>query len=265
MKYIILDTETTSTLDDRKITQLGFLVLDESFEIIEKFEANGFAEEKYFDIDAMAATGITPEMVKDCSPIERRTLWGKLESLNVPENVIIAHNSDFDMIALKNHGFENKMQVVDSYSISKHLRGEIINGKVQKHSLQYMRYFYKTYLIEHREGYNISAHNAISDCISLYYVIKEVFINGYDKSIQELIELSKKKYYDKYMYVGKRYNAWNDMRDGKEPVTLEWIANNDRSYLQYILSNFTNLREDYQRSFVHYLTKSEQDDDGLPF
>ncbi|WP_024787564.1 MULTISPECIES: 3'-5' exonuclease [unclassified Lebetimonas] len=237
MKIIILDTETTGNREEDKIIQLSFLVMNRNLEIEEIHDtlANPGIP---ISFEAMAVHHITNEMIEDKPKLKFTDVYKRLKELNSPENVVVIHNAEFDLEMLKKEGFNPFFQVIDTFRILKHLIKE------SKYSLQYNRYALGLYKKEKEicEKYNIkiNAHDALGDVVVLGLLL-QYLVKEFDKTVDELIELTKKPVlYDKF-YQGKY--KYENIRD---------ILIKDPDYIEYMLS-LTDLDPDVKYSIEHHL------------
>ena len=82
----------------------------------------------------MAVHHITNEMVEDKPLLKHTQAYKRLKELNSAENMVVIHNSKFDLDMLEKEGFNSFFKLTDTFRILKHL---IPQGKF---SLQYNRY-----------------------------------------------------------------------------------------------------------------------------
>ncbi|WP_024789718.1 3'-5' exonuclease [Lebetimonas sp. JH292] len=237
MKIIILDTETTGNREEDKIIQLSFLVMNRNLEIEEIHDtlANPGIP---ISFEAMAVHHITNEMIEDKPKLKFTDVYKRLKELNSPENVVVIHNAEFDLEMLKKEGFNPFFQVIDTFRILKHLIKE------SKYSLQYNRYALGLYKKEkdicEKYDIKINAHDALGDVVVLGLLL-QYLVKEFDKTVDELIELTKKPVlYDKF-YQGKY--KYENIRD---------ILIKDPDYIEYMLS-LTDLDPDVKYSIEHHL------------
>ena len=237
MKIIILDTETTGNKEEDRICQLSYLVINENLEIEEIY--NELVKPPVdIKFEAMAVHHITPEMVENKPKLKFTKAFKRLKELNSPENLIVIHNSKFDLDMLKKEDFNPFFKLIDTFRVLKHLLPE------GKFSLQYNRYALGLYKQEKEicEKYNlqINAHDALGDVIVLYLLFRYI-VNNLQKNFDELIELTKKPVlYDKF-YQGKY--KYEKIRD---------ILIKDPDYIEYMLS-LTDLDPDVKYSIEKHL------------
>ena len=243
MKIIILDTETTGNKKEDRICQLSYLVVNENLEI-EEIHNELVKPPVDIKFDAMAVHHITPEMIEDKPKIKYTTAFQRLKELNSPENLIVIHNSEFDLEMLKKEDFNSFFKSIDTFRILKHLLPE------GKFSLQYNRYALGLYKKEKeictKYDIQINAHDALGDVIVLYLLL-EYIIKNLDKNFNELIELTKKPVlYDKF-YKGK-YKF--------EKIKDVLIKHPD--YIEYMLS-LSDIDPDVKYSIEHFLENLEEE------
>jgi len=237
MKTIILDTETTGNKDEDRICQLSYLVVNEDFEI-EEIHNELVKPPVDIKFEAMAVHHITPEMVENAPKIKHTKAFKRLKELNSSENLLVIHNAPFDLEMLKKEDFNSFFKLIDTNRVLRHLNPE------GKFSLQYNRYALGLYKKEKKlsQKYNIeiNAHDALGDVIVLY-LLYEYIRKDLNKSIDELLELTKKPVlYDKF-YQGKY--KFEKIKD---------VLIKDPDYIEYMLS-LADLDPDVKYSIEHHL------------
>ena len=242
MKIIILDTETTGNKEEDRICQLSYLVMNENLEI-EEIHNELVKPSLPISYEAMAVHHITNEMVEDKPQIKHTDAYKRLKELNSPENLIVIHNAKFDLDMLKKEGFNSFFKLIDTFRILKHLLPE------GKFSLQYNRYALGLYKKEKDicKKYNIeiNAHDALGDVIVLGLLF-EYIVRNFDKSIEELIDLTKKPVLHDKFYQGKY--KFEKIKD---------ILIKDPDYIEYMLS-LTDLDPDVKYSIEHHLENLDE-------
>ena len=120
MGYILLDTETTGLLEEDRICQLCYGILDDNLEHFELFDA--FVKPPVdIKFQTMAIHHITREMVKDKPSCQESDIFQKLLTLNVPQHIMVIHNAKFDLDMLQKEGFELQTPLIDTFRCAKHL------------------------------------------------------------------------------------------------------------------------------------------------
>lgn len=243
-KYILLDTETTGASEQDRIIQLGYMVLDDKkVEVYNEF----CSSEVPISIGAMETHGITPEMIENKPTCQELPSFHKLKELNKEENFLIIHNAPFDLGMLQKEGFENKMQLIDTLRVAKHLLPD-----EEAHRLQYFRYKMQLYKQEEAEakklGITIKAHDAIGDVLTLKLLLSELrklIQKQYpdQNSVAKMVELTQTPILIKRFRFGK-YKS-------KE---IKEVAQNDRGYLEWMLNNMENMDEDLRYSLNYFLS-----------
>ena len=229
MKFIILDTETTGVEEEDRIIQLSYLVTDEDGNILEVYD-NLCMAPLPIKFDSMAIHHITPEMIEGKPACVDTEAFRRLNELNMPENVLIIQNAEFDEAMLAKEGFVSRMKLIDTYRI---LRKKY--PLQTPHGLQHKRYELGLYkkepaLIE-RLGVTVRAHDALGDVVVLKLFLDHLLT---EQELHEMIELCSGPIMLDIMTFGKH--------KGK---TFEEIALNDRNSLQYMIDTFdldTDLR-----------------------
>ena len=237
-KYILLDTETTGAGEKDRIIQLGYLVLEgANTEVYNDFCSSDVP----ISYQAMEVHGITPEMIEGKPKCTEIPAYNKLLELNSPENYLIIHNAPFDVGMLEKEGFENKMQLIDTLRVAKHLLPD-----EEGHRLQYFRYrmgFYKREEEEAKKlGIEVKAHDAIGDVLVLKLLLSELrklVMQKFpgEESVAKMVELTKTP-----IFIEKfRFGKYKDK-------TLKEVAMQDPGYLQWMLNKMENLDADLRYS-----------------
>jgi exodeoxyribonuclease X len=242
MKIVILDTETTGNKENDRICQLSYLVLNENLEI-EEIHNELVKPPVPISYEAMAVHHITNEMVENKPSLKHTNAYKRLKELNEANNYIVIHNAKFDLDMLKKEGFNSFFKLIDTFRVLKHL---IPEGKF---SLQYNRYALGLYKKEPQicEKYNIkiSAHDALGDVIVLHLLF-EYIINTYEKTFDELVNLTKKPVLYEKFYQGK-YKF----------EKIKEVLIKDPDYIEYMLS-LTDLDADVKYSIEHHLENLDE-------
>lgn len=242
MKIIILDTETTGTLEEDRICQLSYLVLNEKSEI-EEVHDDLCTPPLAMKYDAMAIHHITPEMLEGKPTCQETKAFKRLNELNTSENLIVIQNAKFDLDMLAKEGFTSKMQLIDTFRV---LRAKYPLDT--PHGLQYKRYQLGLYKHEQaiidKLGVEVKAHDALGDVI--------VLKNLYDHLLTEqdqhaMMTLCSSPITLEYMPFGKH--------KGKR---FEELALSERSSLEYMLKSF-DLDIDLLHTFNYYLEATKND------
>ncbi len=244
-KYILLDTETTGAGENDRIIQLGYLVLDgANTEVYNEFCSSDVP----ISYGAMEVHGITPEMIEGKPKCTDLKAYNKLLELNTPQNYLIIHNAPFDVGMLEKEGFENKMQLIDTLRVAKHLLPD-----EEGHRLQYFRYRMGLYKREGEEakrlGIEVKAHDAIGDVLVLKLLLSELrklVMQKFpgEESVAKMVELTKTPIFVEKFRFGKY--------KGK---TIQEVALQDRGYLEWMLNKMENLDDDLRYSINKVLEK----------
>jgi len=234
MKIVILDTETTGTETEDRICQLSYLVADENGEVTQIHDAlcTPPLPVKY---DAMAVHHITPEMLEGTPPCIETDAYARLQELNTPENILVIHNAQFDLEMLAKEGFENRMQVLDTYRILR-------KAEPGKTGLQYKRYELGLYRLEEpfarQHKIQIRAHDALGDVVVLKFLLDHL---RQKQNLEEMAATCAKPILLEIMPFGRHMGE-----------RIEEVATNSRNDLQYMLDTF-DLDEDLRYSFGYWM------------
>ena len=226
--FIYLDTETTGNGPDDRLCQIAF-----------KPEggpaASGlFNPGRPISIDAMVVHHITEKMVQDKPPFQGSDEHAKLQELvSDINNVIVAHNAQFDMQMLQMEGIYTQ-RVICTLKLARYLDK---NGVIPKYNLQYLRYFLGLEV-------DAKAHDALGDIMILEDLFRRLNAkfreNGKLKDpVQEMINISNNPVLIARMPFGKH----NGMLISEVP----------RDYLEWLSG--TELDEDMAYTVKHYLVK----------
>ena len=241
LKIIILDTETTGTLEEDRIIQLSYIVVNMDG-VIEEVHDDFCTAPLEIKFDAMAVHHITPEVLigeKDCVQTKA---FARLNELNTSENLMVIQNAKFDLDMLAKEGFTLHMQLIDTFRI---LRAKYPLDT--PHGLQYKRYQWGLYkneqaLIE-QLGIEIKAHDALGDVI----VLKSLFDRlASEQNLQEMVTLCSQPMLLDVLTFGKH--------KGKR---FDYLAINERGALQFMLDKFTDLDDDMRHTINYHLEVSK--------
>jgi len=234
---IFLDLETTGLEDIDKVCSIGLIALDNNALHVEYELVN---EGKKISSKASSINHITNEMLKDKVKLTNTKAYKFLEKHNNENTTIVAHNVKYDLKMLSMSGFKYMGDVIDTLRCTKHLIPEC-----EQFSLQFLRYELKLYKLENQEAstcniQNLSAHNAISDALHvklLYEYLLDI------STCRELVELSSKNVLIQKFEFGKYSGRY-----------IEEISMCDRSYLEWMLGNISDLDEDLRYSIEYYIS-----------
>ena len=166
--FIFLDTETTGNGPDDRLCQIAFK--PENGEAVSGL----FNPGKPISIDAMVVHHITEKMVQDKPPFQESDAYAKLQELvSDINNVIVAHNAQFDMKILQMEGISTQ-RVICTLKLARYLDK---NGVIPKYNLQYLRYYLGLEI-------EATAHDALGDIL----VLEKLFsrLNTKSQTIQDL-------------------------------------------------------------------------------
>ena len=223
--FIYLDTETTGTGPADRLCQIAF-----------KTEEDAAVDELFnpglpITVDAMTVHHITNEMVRDKPPFRNSDAWRKLQDLvNSDGNVMVAHNTAFDVDMLRKEGIEPK-SVICTLKLARYFDKD---GVIPKYGLQYLRYYLKL---------NVDAlpHTALGDILVLEALFNRIHTKAAVEfgqyAVSKMIEISIKPVLYRRMPFGKHKGL------KMEEVPLD--------YLQWLSG--TDLEEDLRYTIEQYL------------
>lgn len=243
---IFLDTETTWILKDASnnvisngdLIQLAYRKIQNSTQTDNNIFVN---TDTKIEIWAMATHGIYPDLLKAKS---NNTYVSDIDiDKNIfSEDVLIAHNSDFDISVLEKSWFQCSRQVIDTLKVAKILLSEGIFHKTMPHdpeyvNMQYLRYYFKHYeILDAQWNPEVTtAHDAFWDVVVLQKVFESMFtiiqsqLNlSDDDTLETMIEMSKKEFLliSKMAFWKYRWQTFEEVSK-KDPGYLQWIMDSD--------------------------------------
>ena len=177
--FIFLDTETTGNGPDDRLCQIAFKP-ENGPAVCELFNPG-----KPISIDAMAIHHITEKMVADKPPFKESDEYVELKKLvSDINNVIVAHNAQFDMQMLQKEGIFTQ-RTICTLKLARYLDK---NGVIPKYNLQYLRYFLGLEI-------EAKAHDALGDILVLEGLFSRLHAKFQENDklmdpVQEMIHIS---------------------------------------------------------------------------
>jgi len=233
-KLIFLDTETTGNdlLADR-LVQISY---SHSGKLISEF----FKAPVPISIKAQSITHITNKMIGDKKPFSQSEMKKELEAL-LKENIIVAHNAQFDLAMLAHEGLVAP-KFICTLKIARFLDEE---EKIDEYNLQFLRYYFELDI-------KADAHSAQGDVLVLEAVFKKLYDrmvethNDHKTVINKMIEMSSSPFLFRTFNFGKH--------KGKK---VEDVAKFDKPYLEWLLVQKTQNQgeEDWIYTLKHYLSR----------
>ena len=230
---LYLDLETTGLEEADRVCALGLILKDvNSTEVYENY----VKPTRKIRTEAMAVHHITNEMIKEAPSFNASEIVQLLNEYNSEENILVAHNINFELLMLAKEGLFWKGGVIDTLKCSRHLIEEI-----DRFSLQFLRYELGVYKDEKKEAKSLDlklqAHSALSDAFHVKLLHK--YLNDMQDD-EGLMTLSMEPVLIKKFAFGKYKDHY-----------LEEVSLTDKGYLQWLLSQ--NVDEDLEYSIKHYL------------
>lgn len=225
MKYIVADTETTSAADDRGIVELGWIELDENWNILETVESL-IDPQKPISPAASGVHGLTYDDVKDSPTLDEfftdPSCYGK--RLQGPVT-LIGHRIGFDRPAFEPY-IDGEIFELDTLRYVRLLYPDADN-----HQLSTMKFMLN---LPKDAG---AAHRVLADVMVTYHLAKHI-AQTMNLTLPQLAEHAKHPMVVKTMPFGKHKG---------EPITSV-----PRSYLRWMVSN-TQLDIDTQHTINEIL------------
>jgi len=225
---VFLDTETTGLEEQDRICSLGIIVEDKThYELIKS--------PRKIRSESSAIHHLTNEMLKDKKVFKESEIYKTLQEYNNVENILITHNTPFDLKMLQKEGFVWQGAIIDTLKCVRHLIPEC-----EQFSLQYLRYELKLYKLENGDlGITPQAHNALSDALHVK-LLYEYLLDM--TSLEKLQDLTMESVLISKFSFGKYKGHY-----------IEEIAMNDASYLHWMLNNMSDIDEDLHYSLEYWL------------
>ncbi len=234
-KYVFLDLETTGLESKDRICELALIVEGEDSDMLSHDLCKS---PKKISKEAMSIHHITNEMVSNSPLCDATGTYELLQECNVEENLLIAHNVNFDLSMLEKEGFHCKMGVVDTLRCVKALIPEC-----EKFNLQFLRYELNLYKEENalaeEMGVELNAHRALSDCLHLKLLWKTLLQYA---TVSQLIEISANPVLLQKLPFGKYAGRY-----------IEEICELDRGYLHWMIENIEDMDDDVRYSIRHHM------------
>ncbi len=222
--FIFLDTETTGKEAEDRLCQLAYKT-ETGTPVNELFNPG-----RPISVEAMSINHITNEMVKDKPSFKGTETWQELQELLRSENnILVAHNAQFDVEMLKKEDIAPQ-KFICTLKLARYLDKD---GVIPLFNLQYLRYYL---------GLNVEAqpHSAIGDIMVLEALFQRIHAKAVDEfgdeTTEKMVEISKSPVLIRRMPFGKHKGQKMD----KVP----------RDYLEWLLT--TDLDEDLEYSVKHY-------------
>ena len=234
-KLLFLDLETSGLEEKDRICELAVILKDEKKS---SFFTNLCKSKKKISNGAMALHHITNEMIRNEPTCENTEVYKCLLEHNEQENILVAHNLQFDLKMLEKEGFKCHMSIIDTLRCVKSLIPECENFR-----LQFLRYelgLYKNEEIRAKEmGIELSAHRALSDAFHLQLLFET--LQDY-ATLSQLIDISASPVLLEKFSFGKYSGRY-----------IEEIVSLDNSYIQWMLTSIEEMDEDLAYSLKYYL------------
>lgn len=233
-KILFLDLHTTGREEKDRICEIALI-----FEDGNKLQASHSLckSPKKIGTEAMSLHHITNEMIKDSPSCQSTLPYQMLQKNNLAENVLVSHNSHFDLKMLEKEGFDSHFQVIDTQRCTKALIPECEIFK-----LQYLRYellLYKDEKVLAEElDVDLRAHAAAGDALHTQLLYRTLLQYA---TLTQLIEISAKPVLMAKLLFGKYSGRY-----------IEEIVSIDPAYLHWLLA-LDDLDEDLAYSIKHYI------------
>lgn len=214
MNLAFTDTETTGTEEEDRLLQLAYRCGGRD---VNELYNPGVP----INLVAMSTHHITEKMVADKPPFKGSEEHAFLKKHAKKRMVFVAHNAKFDLDMLAKEGIEYRASIC-TLKVCRYLDDK---GKLEKHTLQYLRYLFGIEI-------EATAHDAWGDILVLELVFwelhkrlkKRLELDDDSEVIAEMMHISSKPSMIVKWHFGKH-------RDELIRDTLE----SDRGYLEWML------------------------------
>ena len=231
-KLIFLDTETTGAdLKNDFLCQVAYKIDD-------KMTVKNFKPIIPISIKAMSVTHITNKMVENEKAFKNSDTYKELEDL-LKDNILVAHNTKFDIAMLENDG----LKVPNSICTLKLIRYLDKEQSIDEYKLQFLRYYYGIEL-------TVDPHSADGDVLVLEAVFNILYQEAKNKSsdssreeiIQRMLKISSEPSLIRKIGFGKHKDSF-----------LKDVALKDRGYLEWLLREKKKVEDGSEEDWIYSL------------
>ena len=226
---LFFDLETTGLESTDRLCSIGFIDNDSThYELINPAVKVG--------VKAMSLHHITNEKLQEAVRFSESKVQKLLIELNRSENILVAHNANFELEFLAKEGIYWQGEVIDTLRCAKHLMNDL-----ESYALQYLRYELKLYRDEVEVAtklkISLQEHHALSDALWVK-MLYDYLLELSDES--SLIEMTKRAVLLEKFSFGKYKDRY-----------IEEVVMQERSYIEWLLHQ--EIDEDLRYSLQHYL------------
>lgn len=218
---VFLDTETTGLGKEDRLCQVAYKFKGEEKESL-------FKPPVSISVESMSVAHVTNKMVADKEPFIDSAMFKELQAIFEKDNILVAHNADFDSGMLKKEGLIiNK--TIDTFKLAHYLDHK---GDIPRYNLQYLRYYFEFDIPD------ATAHDALGDIRVLevifdhYYAQMLAIKSTHEATISEMIKISAEPILIKKFNFGKYNEEW-----------VEVVAKKDAGYLKWLLGEKNKAKE----------------------
>lgn len=120
MFTVLLDTETSGLTGKDRVIELGIIVLNENFEIV--YSGSDYCKINFkLSKEVVKYTGINDSYLENAKPIKETNTYLKFKEYNNENNIVVIHNSWFDLYMLYMSHVQIKCKVVDTLNCARHI------------------------------------------------------------------------------------------------------------------------------------------------
>ena len=240
MFTILLDTETSGLTGKDRVIELGIIILNEDFDIV--YSGSDYCKINFkLSKEVVEYTGINDSDLENAKPIKETNTYLKLKEYNNEKNIVVIHNSWFDLYMLYMSHVQIKCKVVDTLNCARHIYHDkesyslinLINNVVEKPSDT------KPF---------VQSHRAQDDCQLLLVLLKDMLKH---KTMLDLMFMTEKWVIGFGKHKGK---LWKDLDNGY----LKWVHNNYSSensptqlYIKTLLKMELSPQQEKMLEYLH--------------
>jgi len=205
MYTIILDTETSGLTGKDRVIEFGIIVCDHNMNVVYKNSDYCFIPFK-LSKSVSEYNGITNNNVETAKKIKETDTYLMFDKYNIPDNIVVIHNSWFDMYMLYLSHIQINCKVIDTLNCARCLYPESESYKLEHLLNKY---------VHHDDKKVVQKHRAIDDCYELLKLYK-CMLREYDE--ESLIRFSMKRIVPFGKHKGK---LWKNL----DTNYLQWAHN----------------------------------------
>lgn len=240
MFTILLDTETSGLTGNDRVVELGIVILDENFQIV--YSGSDYCKINFkLSKDVTEYTGINDSHLENAKSLKETNTYLKLKEYNNKNNIVVIHNSWFDLYMLYMSHVQIECRVVDTLNCARQIYHDkesyslinLINTVVEKPS---------------DAKPMTQSHRAKDDCHLLLMLLKDMLKY---KTMLDLLFMTERWVVGFGKHKGK---LWKDLDNGY----LKWVHNSYSSensptqlYIKTLLKMKLSPQQEKMLEYLH--------------